>query len=162
MIYKLPRISRITKFLTGSDFRIYDLLSHSPCKKWQKVFNGGAAPYPCVCPIRDRFCIKLELYYELQQVVVLYNKQIYFKHALEEFESIDKENNNALISWIKNHEDIGSKLFFTSAITILSNPQNNDKLIVQLNPDEFSTVIQFQEIFNTVYYSEEYQISTNQ
>lgn len=139
---------------------ISDILNTN-CRKWSKWFNDGEEPYPCVCPVRDEYCIELEVYYELQKVINLYNQEAYFKQAIEEFELIDKQNNTAILLWGKKHQGIGSKLFFNTTITILRSSEKNDKLIIQLNPDEFSTVIQFQEIFNTVYYSEEFQTNIN-
>jgi len=136
-------------------------INETICRKWYKWHLFKVTPYPCVCTQRDKYCIELELYYELQKVQYFYNKQVYLKQAIEEYKTIDKHNENAVFSWVKKYEMVGSKLFFSSTITILSNPEKNDMLTIQLNPDEFSTVIQFQDIFNTVYYSEEYQININ-
>lgn len=152
----------INKLLSNNNNKsLTDKALISSCKKWYKWFNDGEEPYPCVCTIRDEYCIELEVYYELQKVMNLHNQEVYFKQALEEFELIDKQNNTALLLWVKRHQGIGSKLFFNTTITIYRSSEKNDKLIIQVNPDEFSTVIQFQEIFNTVYYSEEFQTNIN-
>lgn len=127
------------------------------CKKWGKWFYKDEQPYPCVCPVRDKECVKLETYFELQKAFNQYNQEAYFKQAIEEFELIDKQDNTALLLWVKRHQSIGSKLFFNPTITISCSSEKSDKLSIQLNPDEFRTVIQFQEVFNTVYYSENYQ-----
>jgi len=137
------------------------LLEKSDCKKWHNWFNEKDTPYPCVCPVRGEHCIELELYYELQKVVRLYHQKAYFKQAIEEFSYVNKHDIDAILSWVEKHKLIGSQLFFNPTITIFRSTEKDDKLIVELNPDEFSTVIQFQELFNTVYYSEEYQINTN-
>lgn len=134
----------------------------SQCKKWFKYFNSGEQPYPCVCSARNKECIELQLYYELEKAQDIYNKQSYFKEAIEEFNSMEKNNDYAILSWIRKHKTMGSKLFFTPTISILCVPEKNEKLTIKLNPDEFSTVIQFQDIFNTVYYSEEFQTNINQ
>ncbi|KAF2518824.1 hypothetical protein E0W68_06080 [Flavobacterium salilacus subsp. salilacus] len=136
------------KSIIQDDLR--EAINKTPCKKWGKWFNDAEEPYPCVCSVRDEYCIELELYHELQKVINLYNQEAYFKQALEEFELIDKQSSTALLSWIKRYQGIGSKLFFNTTITISRSSEKNDKLIIQLNPDEFSTVIQFQEIFTTV------------
>jgi hypothetical protein len=139
---------------------IIPVIEKSKCTKWHKWFNDGEVPYPCVCIIRKEECIELELYYELQKVINIYNQKAYFKQALDDYSMCGNEQDK-LISWAKNYEALGSKLFFSQTITILSDPAKNNKLTIQLNPDEFSTVIQFQEIFNTVYYSEEFQTNIN-
>jgi len=136
-------------------------IQKTPCKKWHKWFYRGEVPYPCACPVRDEDCIELELYYELKKIINLYNQEAYFKQAIEEFRLINKQNNTAILSWIKRYQVTGSKLLFSPTISILRNPENNDKLIIELNPDEFNTVIQFQELFNTVYYSKEFQTNIN-
>lgn len=144
--FEIRSLSTLQNWITEYEFQLPLLIQQSKCKKWYKLYSRREAPYPCVCPVRDEHCIELELYYELLKIQDLYNKQKYFKQAIEESNSIDKYSNEA----------IGSKLFFAPTIIILLKPQSNEKLIILLNPDEFSTVIQFQELFNTVYYSEEY------
>ncbi|NDI98730.1 hypothetical protein GWA97_06550 [Flavobacterium sp. LaA7.5] len=151
----------IKKLFSNNHKRLIDKALISSCNKWYKWFYNEEVPYPCVCLVRDEYCIELEVYYELQKVINLYNQKAYFKQALEEFELIDKQNSTALLLWVKRHQGIGSKLFFNTTITISRSSEKNDKLIIQLNPDEFSTVIQFQQVFNTVYYSEEFQTNIN-
>lgn len=148
----------IKNWIADSKGSLQFAIKETICKKWDKWHLFKATPYPCVCTQRDKYCIELELYYELQKVVDLYNSKNYLKQAIKEFNSIDKHDNDAIYSWVKKYEMLGSKLFFSSTITILLNPEENYKLRLQLNPNEFSTVIHFQEIFNAVYYSEEYQI----
>ncbi|MCO6147392.1 hypothetical protein [Flavobacterium sp. NRK1] len=132
------------------------------CRKWDKWHQFKATPYPCVCTQRDKYCIELELYYELQRVVEICEQGTYFEQAIEKFNSINKHDKNAVCSWVKKYKMVGRKLFFSSTITILCNAEENNKLIIQLNPDEFDAVIRFHEIFNTVYYSEEFQTNFNQ
>jgi hypothetical protein len=127
-------------------------IEKTPCRKWYRWFNNHDVPYPCVCPIRDEDCIQLELNYELYKVAQLHKQEILFKQALDDYSLCNNEQDR-LIAWVKKYTALGSRLFFSPTISILSNPEKNDKLIIQLNPDEFSAVIQFQEIFNTVYYS---------
>lgn len=140
---------------------IISIIEKSKCFKWHKWFNDGETPYPCACPIREKYCIDLEFYYELQKMISLHNQEAYFKQAIEEFGLIDKQNSTAVKLWVNSYQEIGSNLFFNPTITILCDLENNDKLTIQLNPAEFNTVIQFQELFNTLYYSEEFQTNIN-
>ncbi len=158
---EIRSFSTLQKWITEYELQLPLLIQQSKCKKWYKLFSRREVPYPCVCPVRDEHCIELEMYYELLKIENLHNKQKYFKQAIQEFNSINMHNRESILSWIGKYEAIGSKLFFAPTITILLKPQRNEKLIILLNPDEFQTVIQFQEIFNTVYYSEEFQTNNN-
>ncbi len=161
MSEKINTIPIIQAWLLEKKDIIPSLIKDTQCDKWTKWFNSYEQPYPCVCPVRNKECIELELYYELEKVQELYNTQSYFKEAIEEFNSMEKNNDDAVLSWIRKHRTIGCKLFFTPTISILCVPEKNEKLTIKLNPDEFRILIQFQDIFNTVYYSEEFQTNIN-
>lgn len=154
---RVNSILKIKKTIAEKKGEVSDLMHNTKCNKWLKWFNTKETPYPCVCDVRDKDCIELELHYELQKAKGLYNQNSYFKNAIEEFEFIDNNNKAAVIAWVKKQEPVGSKLFFNLTISILSNPKENEKLTFQLDPSEFKYIIKFQELFGSIYYSEEYQ-----
>lgn len=41
----------------------------SSCRKWTKWINHNEIPYPCVCPRREKACVFIELYYELDKIL---------------------------------------------------------------------------------------------
>lgn len=141
-------------FLSQEDLR--KAIAKTPCKKWQAWFKNHEVSYPCVCPYRDENCIKLEFNYELQKVAQFRKQESLFKQAVDDYSLCNNERDR-IIAWVEKYAALGSRLLFSPTISILNNPQNNTTITIELNPDEFNTIIQFQEIFNSVYYSEEFQ-----
>lgn len=149
-------VHSLAAWLKQRESTIWETVLNTVCKKWYKWLHNSETPYPCVCPVRNKGCIQFELYYEILKVVEIHSYKLTFKKALEEYNVCYNEK-GSLFAWAKKYEVLGSKLFFTPTITILSDSKTNDKLTIQLNPNEFSTVLQFQELFNSVYYSDEFQ-----
>ena len=143
------------KWLTENKLKFDICLSQTACHKWTKYYYHGEKPYPCVCPRREGNCIFIETYYELQKVLKLSQQLIYYQNAIKQYTLI-KDNSDAVLEWTKQHQQVGSKLFFKTEITILLNSDPIKKLKIQLIPDEFDAILQFQELFDASYYSETY------
>ncbi len=45
------------------------LISESSCRKWSKWIEYNEKPFPCVCPVREKDCVFIELYYELSKII---------------------------------------------------------------------------------------------
>lgn len=150
--FTLPKdysINSIQEWLNCNASKLPLLVASTTCRKWSKWFNSEEKPYPCVCPHRDSICIQLELYYELQNVTKLYNQQEYFKMAINEFQLVNKDNEDAVLAWINKHKPVGSKMFFNPIITTQANSLNSRLLVVELDSFEFNSVIEFQGIFHS-------------
>lgn len=150
--FPLPKdyaIHSIQEWLNCNVPKLFLLVASTPCRKWSKWLDSEEKPYPCVCPHRDSICIELELYYELQNVTKLYNQQEYFNMAINEFQLINKDNEDAVLAWINKHKPVGSKMFFDPIISLQTNSQNA-KLLIELDCSEFNSVIEFQRIYHSL------------
>lgn len=56
----------------------YITCQNTNCGKWQKYINNNEMPYPCCCQIKDKDCIFLELYYNLESLVKEDEPDIFF------------------------------------------------------------------------------------
>lgn len=43
-------------------------ISESSCRKWSKWIETNEKPFPCVCQIREKECVFIELFYELNKI----------------------------------------------------------------------------------------------
>ncbi len=44
-------------------------IENSICGKWQKYANNGETPFPCCCHTKEKDCLFIELYYNLENLV---------------------------------------------------------------------------------------------
>ncbi|RZK26085.1 MAG: hypothetical protein EOO43_03800 [Flavobacterium sp.] len=155
--HKVIDTTIIKSWLTKNESNFFEAIIKSHCKKWIKWSYYDEKPFPCVCQVREEDCIFIELYYELQRVIKLHEKEIYFKKALDEY-LVANDDDSAVLAWIISHSEIGTKLFFKTTLSFLL-PYK--KITIQLDVVECCTIIQFQDLFSLVYYSEKIQKKLN-
>lgn len=148
---------QINRWLKMYEKEFYIAIEQTECRKWSKwVRDSNTHLFPCVCPLRVEDCIFIETYFELKLAVDLIEKDDYFKKLLKSYHLI-KHNKNAVFEWVKANEDVGSNLFFTGKVEVKLSQELYDKLVISMDVAEFENLLAFNKIFNTNYYSKEFE-----
>lgn len=61
-------MNHILSWLVENENYCKYLINESNCRKWIKWLNNEEKPFPCVCPIKERDCVFIELFYELKKI----------------------------------------------------------------------------------------------
>ncbi len=154
MIKSNLSISEIKSWLTDNSEKIKLDISNSKCNKWENWLEDKSKHiYPCVCSNREQNCIFIEIYYQLDRVIQLYQKEEYFKILIQEYKQISS-GKIALSEWFYKNKKLASELAFDTEISIMLElePYKTSKII--LNENEFKNIIELQNIFNELEYNQ--------
>ena len=147
-------IEKIKTWLLNYQNQFYLSINKTNCRKWSKwVEDKTAHILPCCCPIREQDCIFIETYYKLQEIVEQYSKEDHFKAIVLGYKQI--ENNKIEVAkWFKKYQNIALELAFETEISIMLELKPYKNKIIQLNENEFKSIIEFQTIFNELEFNQ--------
>lgn len=148
----------VRKFLLENKSRFDNYIKNTECHKWTKWQRDNSINiFPCVCPIRNKECIFIEIYYEVQKVCNLIQKEQEFLDALKQYYKI-KHNKKAIFEWIKCYELLGNELLhFNPIIKIKIKQEPYEVKNIVLPESELHNLLKFKNIFTEYYYSNEYE-----
>ena len=158
-IFELPNnqnleIKQITTWLAEYENYFYFLISESNCGKWSKWLEDKTSHIlPCCCPKREKDCIFIEIYYQLDRVIQLHQKEEYFKILVQEYKQIASDN-VATSELLKKHKKLASEIAFDTEISIMLELEPYKTSKIKLNENEFKNIIEFQNIFNELEYNQ--------
>lgn len=145
-------------WLISNKDKLDSSIRNTECYKWTKWQNDNTIHvFPCVCSSRNKECIFIETYYEVQKAYLLNQKNQQYLYAIEEYHKI-KHNKNAIFEWVKYYENLGKEVpCFNPIIRIKTQQEPYEIEEIVLPKVEFLNLLKFKEIFNQYYYSEEYE-----
>lgn len=148
------KVEFIKNWLSENQNYFYLLLNENNCRKWSKWLEDKSTHiYPCVCPIRNQDCIFIETYYKLAEVMLLYQKEEYFKLLVKEYNEL-ANNKNDILEWHNKHKNVASELHFDFEISIMIQLEPFVSSKIKLDENEFKNIIEFQNIFNELEYNQ--------
>ncbi|QOG03489.1 hypothetical protein [Flavobacterium sp. MDT1-60] len=142
-------IQQIQCWLIKFENEFHNAINDCDCRKWKKWLNNTEKPFPCVCSVRMQDCIFIEAYYKLNNALDLYKQQQYLIGLVLQYQSL-KNNKAELKAFTNNLNALELNLPFDSKIVISLNPEPYEKIILQLNENEFEGVIEFQELLSNI------------
>ena len=147
-------INEIKSWLTDNSEKVKLDISNSKCNKWENWFEDKATHiYPCVCSNREQNCIFIEIYYQLDRVIQLHQREEYFKILVQEYKQISSDK-IALSEWFNKNKKLAFELAFDTEISIMLELEPYQTSKIKLNENEFKNIIEFQNIFNELEYNQ--------
>jgi len=77
-------LQQIQEWLSKHEDDYKHAINISSCRKWHKMTNHKEIPYPCVCQKREKTCVFIELYYELDKIIKQINCSEFHKSGIIE------------------------------------------------------------------------------
>ena len=93
------RICRMNWWLLKYEDEFKAAINETSCKKWQRWFYNDEHPFPCVCPKREKLCVFIDLYRELDRLTQVQRLEKFFEDSFHRFELI-KDSTDLLKSWM--------------------------------------------------------------
>lgn len=154
----IKKINDLSLWLVENQDDLDNSIIKTDCYKWtRKHGDNSVHVFPCVCSVRNKECIFIETYYEVQKAWNLLKKEQECINALEQFNQI-KHNRNAIFEWVRSHEGLAKPiLHFKPIVTICVSPEPYQVQHIQLPENQFKNLLKFKEIFTEYYYSSEYE-----
>ena len=82
------RICRMNWWLLKYEDQFKQAIDETTCKKWQKWFYNEEHPFPCVCPKREKLCVFIDLYRELDRLTQVQRMEKFFEDYFQRFQLI--------------------------------------------------------------------------
>ena len=136
-------INQIKVWLVENENYCKYLINESNCRKWAKWLNNGEKPFPCVCPIREKDCVLIELYYKLISIEGILR---HHEEALEDFKKIN-ELEITLLEWKRKYKSIYTKNNLDTIISIKQTSEPYKVLKLKIEPKSFDSIRRFQKIY---------------
>ena len=152
------KVISIQSFLESYRNELKLSIQNTECYKWTRwQKNNNIHVFPCVCPVRNKECIFIEIYFEVQKTYRLILKKQEYTYALEEYYKI-RHNRNAVFEWVKFYEPLGKEVeFFSPEIKVHTRVEPYKATTIYLPLEQFPNLLKFQKIFTGYYHSEEYE-----
>ncbi|MCB0745880.1 MAG: hypothetical protein KDC90_00320 [Ignavibacteriae bacterium] len=156
-VLNFKSLNHIEDWLEENKIVFQDSIQRTECYKWTRWQDDNSMHvFPCVCSSRNKECIFIETYYEVQKAYLLIQKKQQYLYAIEEYHKI-KHNKNAIFEWVKYYENLGKEvLYFNPEIKINTQQEPYEIEEVVLSEGQCLNLLKFKEIFSEYYCSEEY------
>ncbi len=143
------RICRMNWWLLKYENEFKQAINETKCLKWRKWFYNEEHVYPCVCSNREKLCMFIDLYRELDRLTQVQRLENYFEESFQRFQSI-KDSAESIKNWMR---DIRPTI---SSIYLLLDQQNHLKvrynsnpiLEVDINKNDYKYTLLCLDIFN--------------
>ena len=93
------RICRMNWWLLKYEDQFRQAIDETTCKKWQRWFYNEEHPFPCVCPRREKLCVFIDLYRELDRLTQVQRMEQFFEDYFQRFQLI-KDSSDLLRNWM--------------------------------------------------------------
>ena len=93
------RICRMNWWLLKYEDQFRQAIDETTCKKWQKWFYNEEHPFPCVCTKREKLCVFIDLYRELDRLTQVQRMEHFFEDYFQRFQLI-KDSSDLLRNWM--------------------------------------------------------------
>ncbi len=98
-----------------------------------------------------------QLYGRINELKVFLQSSDFAKHAITEFQSIDKNNESQLLKWLIKYEKTGNNLIgFSSTDFDFENPEKREYFEIdnfKINTSDFKHIIKFKFLFDEYYWN---------
>lgn len=137
-------------------------INESNCRKWSKWLNDKTTfIFPCVCSVREKGCVFIETYYKLNGLEAFLKLEPYFEQVLLEYEMIC-QSETTLLNWIQKYKlDWESLDSLDSVIKITLSSEPYKTLDIQIDKVDFKHCFKFKELYEEIYYTNNYQKHIN-
>jgi hypothetical protein len=151
-------IEKIKSWLEENENLFKFSINESNCRKWSKWLNDKATfIFPCVCSVREKGCVFIETYYKLNGLERNLKFESYFEQVLSEYEMIC-QSETTLFDWMRKHKlNWESLVSLDSVIKITLTSEPYKTLDIQIDKDDFKHCFKFKELYEEIYYSNNYQ-----
>lgn len=151
LVISLPKQSDIKSLKLWQEEnskRVMRLIQKTACAKYR---NDPSFIYPCVCPFRYKSCIEIEFYYEVLEKIKINEQQSLYKEAIDSYNAMPLNKTD----WYIKYKDLEKVLNFNLKIQIITNNASYEKVIFQLDQEDFKYALALKEIFEKILYQEE-------
>ena len=104
------RICRMNWWLLKYEDEFKNAIDETTCKKWQRWFYNDEHPYPCVCPKREKLCVFIDLYRELDRLTQVQRLENFFEDSFQRFELI-KDSTDLIRGWMSEIRPVISSIY---------------------------------------------------
>ncbi|MGG5505092.1 hypothetical protein ACPDHQ_16905 [Myroides odoratimimus] len=146
-------ILTITDWVNKNESKILYLINNTSCEKWLNKYNDPTSfLYPCVCPIRIKSCVIIEIYFKLKSILEINQKELLYKNAIEEY-TLNTSIFN-IEEWLLKYSQFEELLSFSNKVIVIYNNVNWSKIIFPLCEIDFTYALMLKSIFEKIKYNE--------
>jgi len=142
-------IDNVQEWLNKNKYKLHSIVDHTECFKWKKWYvKKDTYIFPCVCPVREHYCLEMELFYRVWLVQQMINKEQCFVDAILDY-NVVKTDKGKKEHWLTRYKTIYEdvvQLDEKFRVTYKKHP--NRTIEVLLPKDEIKHLLRFKELYS--------------
>ena len=151
------KINKVKSWLVGNEEYLKYLINNTSCCKWKNWINDrDSFVFSCCSNQKEINCQLIEVFYVINKIVIMFNRQNVLAEAIAEYQKIEKDNHSKTYVWAQKNNTLIEFIGLNPEVNVKT--ESGLDLYLELDPSDFSVLVEFNKILTSILETEEFQI----